>query len=247
MCSPRITATVDAMTTLEQPTSAVTVRAPLSSLARTLAGLSLIAAAVTNGLSQYLMEAVYGGHDSFSDQILWGVGRTSHQLEQSSLMISAFFLPIGLLGILQVTRWTVPRLTLAAGLLVAWGMWGFHNVIALGYAAGTVAPGVGGVEDAVRLNEGLVDHAGVAATALYPHLIGSFFGLILLSAAAWRSGAFPRLPLVLLVGFLVWDFVLPSSGALEPHLLLFVALAWLGVHVLRMSPRTWVGQTGPRG
>ena len=54
---------------------------------------------------------------------------------------------------------------------------------------------------------------------------------------------FPEVPLALLVAFLVWDFPLPSAGPLEPHLLLMVALVWLGVHLLRMPHRVWLGAT----
>jgi len=41
----------------------------------------------------------------------------------------------------------------------------------------------------------------------------------------------------------VWDFLLPSVGPLEPHLLLMVALVWLGVHLARMPQRVWSGAT----
>ena len=51
--------------------------------------------------------------------------------------------------------------------------------------------------------------------------VGSFFGLLLLCVACWRSGLVPRPPLVLLAAFLVWDFLLPAVGVLEPHLLLW--------------------------
>lgn len=48
---------------------------------------------------------------------------------------------------------------------------------------------------------------------------------------------------MLLVVFLVWDFTLPSFGPLEPHLLLMVALVWLGVYLVRMPHRVWLGAT----
>lgn len=118
---------------------------------------------------------------------------------------------------------------------------GFANVIALGYAAGSVGPGAIGVDASVQLNDGFLEHPGVLASALFPHLIGSFFGVLLLSIACWRSGVFPKVPLALLVAFLVWDFTLPSAGPLEPHLLLMVALVWLGVHLIRMPQRIWHG------
>ena len=167
-----------------------------------------------------------------------------HQSEQFALLASMLFLPLGLLGLAQVTRWHAPRLTVAATLLTIWGMWGFTNVVALGYAAGSVGPGEIGVDGLGRSSTTPSSSTpGVMAGALYPHLIGSFFGLILLSIACWRSGVFPKAPLALLVAFLVWDFLLPSVGPLEPHLLLMVALVWLGVHLVRMPQRVWLGAT----
>ena len=47
---------------------------------------------------------------------------------------------------------------------------------------------------------------------------------------------------MLLIVFLVWDFLLPSVGPLEPHLLLMVALVWLGMHLVRMPQRIWSAQ-----
>ena len=120
-------------------------------------------------------------------------------------------------------------------------MWGFANVIALGYGAGSVGPGSIGVDTSVELNDAYVEHLGVLVGGLFPHLIGSFFGLLLLSIACWRSGVFPKVPLALLAVFLVWDFTLPTAGPLEPHLLLMVALGWLGVHLIRMPHRIWLG------
>ena len=91
--------------------------------------MSLVLAGVTNGLSQYLTEVFTGGHDSFSDQIRWGADNPGvHQAEQFALVVSMLFLPIGLLGLAQVSRWRAPRLTAVGLALVAWGMWGFHNV-----------------------------------------------------------------------------------------------------------------------
>jgi hypothetical protein len=161
-----------------------------------------------------------------------------HVAEQTALLVSMLVLPIGLVGLAQVTRWYAPRLTAVAAALFVWGMWGFHNVVALGYAAGTVGPDAIGVDAAATLNEAYLGHTGTVVTALVPHLVGSFFGLLLLAVAGWRGRTLPRIPLALLVAFLIWDFGLPSSGPVEPHLLLAIALGWLGVHVIRWRGRT---------
>ena len=44
-----------------------------------------------------------------------------------------------------------------------------------------------------------------------------------------------------MVAFLLWDFLLPPLGSIDPHLLLVVAWGWLGVHLLRMPEATWNG------
>ena len=200
-------------------------------------------AGLTNGLAQYITGLVAPDLEDFSAQIRWGAEHPGiQQVEQTALVVSMLVLPLGFLGLAQVTRWRAPRLT-AVGLgLTLWGMWGFHNVVALGYAAGTVGPDVIGADTSVALNEGFLSHAGTMVTALLPHLLGSFLGLVILSIAGWRGRSLPRPALAMLVVFLVWDFLLPTAGPFEPHLLLFVAMAWLGVHVLRMSQEQWQGR-----
>ena len=226
------------MTLTADQTSTLT--PPLSRAARVGTAVCLVAAGLTNGLAQYVGELLMPDLEDFSAQIRWGAQHTGiHTAEQTALLFSMLVLPLGLLGLAQVTRWSAPRLTAVGVVLTCWGMWGFHNVVALGYAAGTVGPGAIGTDAAVALNEGYLDHFGTVVMALLPHLVGSFVGVLLLSLAGLRSASLPRVPLVLLIVFLVWDFVLPSVGPLEPHLLLAVALVWLGVAVLRMPQLEW--------
>ena len=216
--------------------------APYSQLVRRVTGVCLVLAALTNGLSQYALHLVAGDLGDFTDQIRWGTEHlVVHRTEQALLVTSALVMPLGLLGIAQVTRWSARRLTLAATPLMLWGMWGFHNVLAMGYVSGTAAPQIIGVDAAATLNEELVSDPGVLWLALVPHLLGSFVGVLLLTIAAWRSGAFPRVPCVLVIAFLVWDFLLEPVGPLEPHLLLVVGWAWLGVALVRMPDRVWRG------
>ncbi len=218
--------------------------APLSRAVQIVVGVSLLMAGLTNGLAQYLGELLMPPLDDFTDQIRWGAEHpTVHVAEQTALLVSMLVLPIGLIGLAQLTRWGAPRLTAVATVLFVWGMWGFHNVVALGYAAGTVGPDAIGVDAAATLNEAYLGHTGTMVTALLPHLVGSFFGLLLLALAGWRGRTLPRIPLALLVAFLIWDFGLPASGPFEPHLLLAIALGWLGVHVIRMPLSRWRGRT----
>lgn len=215
--------------------------APYSSLVRVAAGFCLLLAAVTNGLSQYVGELVTGGMD-FDEQMLWGVDHPVLQrTEQSLMVLSALFMPLGLLGIAQVTRWSARRLTLVATPLFLLGMWGFANVMSMGYVTGTVAPQLIPLGPASTLHEDLVTDPGAVWLALVPHLVGSFFGVLLITVAAWRSGRFPKAACALVIAFLVWDFLLPAFGPLEAHLLLALGWAWLGIALIRMPQAVWTG------
>ena len=142
------------MTTSSHPSSSTVTStergpAPLSRGIQIIVGVSLVTAGLTNGLAQYLGEPADAPLDDFTAQIRWGAEHpTVHVAEQTALLVSMLVLPIGLIGLAQVTRWGAPRLTAVAAVLVVWGMWGFHNVVALGYAAGTVGPDAIGVDAA---------------------------------------------------------------------------------------------------
>ena len=228
------------MTTLPTTDASVATPSPLAGFSRYAIGVSLILGGALNGLSQYLSHVISGDPENY---IRWGAEHpTVIHSEQIALLASILFLPIGFLGLAAVTRWRHRRLTAVAICLILWGMWGFHNILALGYVAGSVAPDVLGVDAAVSLEEAFLSDLGVLLTALLPHLVGTFLGVLLLAIACWRSGVFPRAAVALLVAFLAWDFLLPPVGPLEPHLLLWIALTWLGLHVLRMPQRVWRGE-----
>jgi hypothetical protein len=232
------------MTTTSLSSTSVEAAAPLSRAAQLGAAACLIVAGLTNGLSQYVGTLLMPELDDFSAQIRWGADHaTVHAAEQTVLLVSMLVLPLAFLGLAHLTRWSAPRLTAVGVILTLWGMWGFHNVVALGYGAGTVAPSVIGVDNAVELNDAYIMHVGTTVTALLPHLLGSFFGLLLLAGAGLKGRSLPRVPLVLLIVFLVWDFLLPSFGPLEPHLLLAAALIWLGIHIARLAPEQWRNPT----
>ncbi len=217
------------------------VDAPYSRLLRVVAGGCLVLAALTNGLSQYVGHLLAGDLE-FTELIAWGLDHPlAHRLEQTLLVLSALVMPLGLVAVAHVTRFRSRRLTLVATPLVLWGMWGFHNILAMGYVSGTVAPRVLDLRSGQQLNEGLIGDTGVLLTALLPHLVGSFFGVLLLMVAAWRSGRFSRVACGLVIAFLVWDFLLPSFGPAEPHLLLAVGWTWLGLQLIRMPQSSWSG------
>ena len=221
----------------------VTTAPPLSGLIKRGVAGCLILAGLLNGGLQYVDHLMAGSGEQ-REMITWGLAHHSiYQAVWFGVLVSSVLLLLGFLGLAQLTRWHTPRLTIVATLLVVWGMWGFGNVLAGTYIAQVLTPDVFGVDTAVKLIEdGYLKDWGMIAGSLAPHLIGSFFGVILLAVACWRSGL-PRVPSALLVLFLVWDFMFTPVGFLEPHLLLMVALVWFGIEVARMPHARWLGRT----
>ena len=209
------------MTTTRSPAPSRQDAPPFSRSIQRAVGVSLVLAGLLNGGLQYV-DHLTAGDGGRGEHIAYGLEH--HAVQQAvwfGVMVSSLFLLIGFLGFAQVTRWHTPKLTAVATLFVVWGMWGFGNVLAGTYIAHVVTPDVFGVDNAVTLIEdGYLQDWGMIAGSLAPHLIGSFFGILLLAIACWRSG-FPRVPVVLLVVFLLWDFMLAPVGPLEPHLLLW--------------------------
>jgi len=229
------------MTVVAEPLTLPSAAPPWSRALRRAAGVCLILAGLLNGLPQFVMSFL-APDLIFSEAIRWGAEHSlAFRVEQTALMASSLFMPLGLLGVAHVTRFRAPRLTAVALPLVLWGMWGFANVLAMSYVAGTVAPAALSVDQAVSLNEGYGADPGAVVMALVPHLVGSFLGLVLLAVAIWRSGAFPRATAVLLLAFLVWDFLLGSLVPVDSGILLVLAWGWMGLHLLRMDDDAWRG------
>ena len=229
------------MTTVAEPAALSAAAPPYSRALRRAAGVCLVLGGLLNGLPQFVMSFL-APDLVFGEAIRWGAEHTAvFRAEQTALMASSLFLLPGLLGVAHVTRFGAPRLTAVALPLVVWGMWGFANVLTMSYVAGSVAPTALSVDQAVALNEGYGADPGAIGMALVPHLVGSFFGLVLLAGAVWRSGAFPKATAVLLVAFLVWDFLLGSLVGVDSGILLVIAWGWMGLHLLRMGDDAWRG------
>ena len=231
------------MTTTEvHPSETIQTAPPLSRSIQRTVGVSLILAGLLNGGLQYVDHLVAGSGER-REVMAWGLAHhTIYQAVWLGVMVSSLFLLVGFLGLAQLTRWHTPKLTVAATVLTVWGMWGFGNVLAGTYIAQVITPELSGLDDGVRLIEdGYLADWGMIAGSLVPHLVGSFFGVVLLAIACWRSGL-PRIPVALLIAFMLWDFLISPIWILEPHLLLLVSLVWLGVHVVRMPQARWLGQ-----
>jgi hypothetical protein len=214
----------------------------VSSVVRIAAGLSLALGGLLNGLPPYIGNLLAGNLDSFADSIEWGMQHPAWWgFEQSAILVSVLFIPLGLLGLAQVTRHRSPWLSGIGIVLALWGMWGFHNLLATGYLVGTTAPGTVGVDAALALNDAMGSDPGILIMGLVPHLVGSSLGISLLMIAALRSRAFSRIACALVLAFIVWDFLLPTFGPAEPHILLVVGWVWLGIQIMRMPHGVWSG------
>lgn len=230
---------------VDEARAAVATRPPLSRVIRVAAGASLVLAGLLNGLPQVILYLLGHPGGGFSDAIRWATDNPAVAPPlQYALVASMLFAPLGLLGLAQVCRWRAPTLTLIGTPLVLWGMWGFHNILLLGLILTVLAPPVLGVEETSRLADGLMTNPAGLFLAIGPHLIGTFLGTLLLSIAWIRSG-FPRGAGILVLGFLIWDFlVVPTGlrlGPLEPHMLLILGWGWMGLYIMRMPDAVWRG------
>ncbi len=142
---------------------------PLSGLIQRGVAACLILGGLLNGGLQYV-DHLTAGDGEQRELISWGVAHhAAYQALWFGVLLSSVFLLLGFLGLAQLTRWHTPRLTVAATLLMVWGMWGFSNVLAGTYVAQVVTPDLFGVDDAVSLIEdGYLKDWGMIAGSLAP-------------------------------------------------------------------------------
>lgn len=216
---------------------------PFSRSIQFIVAASLAAGALLNALPQYV-ESLLAGDLEREDQIAWGLAHQGfYRLEWLAAMIGSVLLLIGWLGLWQITRWRTPRLTAIGAVVLTWGMTGQIFSDTATYNAQVVAADVFGAADAERLVvDGYLRDPGMIAGVLVPVIAGMFFGVLLLAMALWRS-AFPRVPVVLLALWPLWDFFGPSPlGPFTTDLLLLVAGIWLALAVARLPRSRWLGR-----
>jgi hypothetical protein len=215
---------------------------PLSRPIRFTVAACLCTASALSAIPQYV-ERLLAGDLEREDQIAWGLAHQGfYRVEWLAAMLASFLLLLGFLGLWQVTRWSTPRLSAVGAVVLTWGMSGQIFSETATYAAQVVAADTFGSSDAERLvADGYLHDPGVIAGVLVPVILGMFCGVILLVVAMWRS-AFPRVPLVVLALWPLWDFFGPSSlGPVTSELFLLVAGVWLGIVVARLPHSRWSG------
>lgn len=218
---------------------------PLSRVTQLAVALSLFLGSALVAVPQYL-EYLLAGDLERKEHIAWGLAhQTFYRTEWAAGMVGSFLLLLGFLGLWQLTRWHTPKLTVVGAVVLTWGMTGqiFSDVAT--YAAQVVGADVLGPSGAESLiADGYLKDPGMIAVVLVPVIVGMFFGVLLLAAACWRSGL-PKVPVVALALWPLWEFFGPGpAGPFSGDLLVLVAGTWLGVVVARLSRQRWLGEIG---
>jgi hypothetical protein len=231
------------MTDTSHQPSVIAIEPPFSRPIKLTVAVCLAVGAGLSAVPQYIEQLLAGGLER-EDQIAWGLAHQGfYRVEWLAGMLGSCQLAIGFLGLWQITRWSTPKLTAISAVVLTWGMSGQIFSETATYASQVIAADVFGAAGAERLiSEGYLHDPGMIAGVLVPVIAGMFFGVILLAVALWRS-AFPRVPVVLLALWPLWEFFGPSPlGPFTTDLFLLVAGVWLGVVVARLPHARWLGR-----
>jgi len=160
------------------------------------------------------------------------------QVSAVLLYFGYLLIAVGIFGMMCLLKRRAVVLGHVAGVLAIWG-WvtlpGLLSVdfydLSLGQAANR--------EEAIVISERAGEYPG-AAVLDFPVLVG-FLGLVLLCVALWRARFAPAWVPVVLVAGLVVTFVTPPAAVSFTigFGLMFAALGYVGIGILRMSDEEW--------
>ena len=153
--------------------------------------------------------------DDFSAQILWGADHPwVHVTEQTTLLSQHAGAAAGSDRVGAGHPMGGAAADRGRARADSWGMWGFHTVVALGYAAGVRSERPrdrGGGRAQRRLPRPLHRSSPLSLPIWWGRSSDSSSSPL----AGFRGRSLPRAPLLLLIAFLVWDFLLPTVGPLS--------------------------------
>jgi hypothetical protein len=134
-----------------------------------------------------------------------------------------------------LSRQRSPRLAYAGGILFGCGLVGLSAVE--GYETLAYALAQDGRFELTALADVVDAQSSVPAIVMLLLLVlGVFFGLLTSAVALWRSGAVPRAAVLMILAFLVVDFVLYEGFGIAPawasHVFDFVGACWIASAVL---------------
>lgn len=167
------------------------------------------------------LDAIAAHHTTFVASVLLG------------LVATVLYIP-ALVGLALDVAQRSPVLTLVAAFASICAMVGFAGVRAVQGIQLALVQSPVDQTDAVALIDG---GNPILAVVLMFFMAGTLVGMVTLVIAVWRSGRFPRMPLVLVLAFVMFDMVGgPLSGEsgsrlipVMAHLVLLAGLGWLGL------------------
>jgi hypothetical protein len=134
-----------------------------------------------------------------------------------------------------LSRQRSPRLAYAGGILLGCGLVGLSAVE--GYETLAYALAQDGRFELSALADVVDAQSSVPAIVMLLLLIPfAFFGLLTSAVALWRSGAVPRAAVLMILAFLVVDFILNEGFYIAPawasHVFNFIGACWIASAVL---------------
>ena len=230
---------------LKVPNLAASPAANWTSAGRIAAAVTLVLAAAFP-LASHLMAGLIGPRtDRTIDWLHWiaNYPDIAGLAKVFDLLALPFLFGTALVYVL-LSRQRSPRLAYAGGILLGCGLVGLSAVEGYETLAYTLAHD--GRFELATLADPVDAMSSVPAIVMLLLLVvGAFFGLLTLAVALWRSGAVPRAAVLMILAFLVVDFVLYEGFGIAPawasHVFNFVGACWITSAVLL------AGRAGPSG
>lgn len=206
-----------------------------TSAGRIAAAVTLVLAAAFP-LASHLMAQLMAPTDRTIDALHWVADHPdlANLTKVFDLLAVPFWFGTALVYVL-LSRQRSPRLAYAGGILLGCGLVGLSAVE--GYETLAYALAQDGRFELSALADVVDAQSSVPAIVMLLLLIPfAFFGLLTSAVALWRSGAVPRAAVLMILAFLVVDFILNEGFYIAPawasHVFNFIGACWIASAVL---------------
>lgn len=189
---------------------------------------------VVGATFQVLAFALIPDQDHTIDRLNWIADHpTQAEISKTFDLLAVPFLLGGAIVYVLLARERAPRLAWTGGILLGFGMCGLMAVQGLETLEfALVRDGRFDLEALADLVDNVSTAPAIAMGIMF--LGGAALGILVTSAALWRSRAVPRGAAVLIVVFFIVDA--PLSQPLIGHLIALVAALWIAATILRARP-----------
>lgn len=200
---------------------------------------------IAGPLFQYIEQWITPNVDSSTlAAMLPGIAHNPHAYLLTSIVGyfgGALYFPLFIV-LFHLTKGRSPilaHIAVTTGFFGALGSASMHVVQILQYLM--VQPGLDATQMQKLLNH--VENGPFAALVLPMFMIGMFGSMVLMVIALWKSKSVPRIPVVLIVLFMIPDFfnlqLVPHQGPFNIHILLLVAFGWIAYRVVTIPEEKW--------